>query len=95
MSLAAAQPRAVTFRPGQPPESSILREVVTPNFDQRFDACVAVTATIWAYGFRMCRTPVERREWMDAYAGHLEMLRSARVRGVCRWPEIQHGEHEP
>lgn len=91
MSLAHQSPRGVTFRPGPALEASILREVVTADFDQRFDACVAVTATIWGYGFRMCRTPVERAEWMDAYYEHLGMVRSARVR---RWPEVQDGQDQ-
>jgi hypothetical protein len=94
MSLAIDPTRSVTFRPGPPLEASILREVVTPDFDQRFDACVAVTATVWSYGFQMCRTPMERREWMDAYHDHLEMVRSARIRGVLTRPQIELGQDQ-
>lgn len=82
---------------------SILAEVTSPNFDQRFDACVAVSATIWGYGLRMCRDPSEVRRWMNEYLDHLGMTRAAclnyrgegstdRVRGG---PQIKFGQHVP
>jgi hypothetical protein len=92
VSLSHASHRAVTYRPGPPP-ASILREIVVADFNQRFDACVAVAATIWGYGFRMCRTPVERSEWMAAYFEHLDMLLSSRSR-VRGWPESERGEDD-
>lgn len=56
---------------------SVLAEVASPHFGQRFDACVAVSATVWGHGLRSCRTPAEVREWMDSYLEHLELTRDA------------------
>jgi len=76
MSLLSSS-RAAAYRPAPPP-ASILRELVVEGFDQRFDACVAVAATVWGYGLNMCRTVAERRAWMDAYFEHLRLALSAR-----------------
>jgi len=83
--------RAATYRPAPPP-ASMLREIVIPHFDQRFDACVAVCATIWGYGLRMCRTPLERKAWMAAYFEHLDMLLRSSRSGVLGGEQTQRGE---
>jgi hypothetical protein len=94
MSLSHASHRAVTYRPGPPPPSeSILREIVIADWRRRFDACVAAAATVWGYGFRMCRTPVEQKAWMDAYFEHLDMIRSSRSR-VRVWPQTEGTEDD-
>jgi len=59
------------------PDASTLAEIVVPDFDQRFAACAAVAAGIWGHGYRMCRTPLEQREWMAARIRHLERLLAA------------------
>lgn len=76
MSLLRTRPRLPVYRPELPP-APVLAEIVAPDFDQRFDACVAVTATIWGHGYRMCRTPLEKREWMTAYCEYLKQLMAA------------------
>lgn len=93
MSLSHASSRSVTYRPGPPP-ASILREIVVSDFNQRFDACVAVAATIWGYGYRMCRTPMEQKAWMDDYFEHLDMIRTSRSR-VRVWPQAEGVEDDP
>lgn len=57
-----------------PPSASILAEVVCPDEQQRFRACAAVCASIWAAGLNSCGTPVERLHWQRSYAEHLRKL---------------------
>lgn len=61
------------FRP-RGPVSTILDEIVCDDFQQRWCACRAVEATIWATGLNACQTPVERATWQAQYASHLWQL---------------------
>lgn len=74
MSLLPRRP--IIYRPGPPP-NSVLTEIVLPDFTQRFDACAAVSATIWGHGYRMCRTNAEHAAWIARLVDHMEGIRAA------------------
>lgn len=68
MAATAASSR----RPALSPK--LLDEVVVGDLDQRFAACIAVTAAVWGHGFRACSCSAERAVWMERYREHLEAM---------------------
>lgn len=79
-------PRVTQRHPTPPSSTLLLREINVSHFGQRFDACVAAAATVWGYGYQLCRTPMEQKAWMDAYFEHLDLLCSTRSTIQC-WPD--------
>lgn len=62
-----------THQPSLLPES-LLAEIACPDEVQRFRACAAVCASVWAAGLNSCGTPAERLHWQRSYAEYLRKL---------------------
>ena len=62
-----------TYRPAAP-HASILDEIVCGDELQRFKACEAVCASIWAAGLNSCASVIERQSWQARYAHYLLKL---------------------
>jgi hypothetical protein len=67
------------YRPA-PPSASILAEVVCPSEDQRFRACEAICATVWAAGYNSCASSAERASWRARYTRYLATTAEAWTR---------------
>jgi hypothetical protein len=75
-----------TYRPA-PPAASILTELVCADQQQRFRACEAICASVWATGLNSCATPAERVSWEHSYLQYLQQLAEAwsRQKEGARW----------
>jgi hypothetical protein len=59
-----------------PPSSALLDEISSPHFNHRWNACIALDATVWSKGYAAC-TPEEQELWLERLVEYLELSRNA------------------
>ena len=65
---------------------------ISGDLDNRWEACVALTAEVWGRGLRACSCQAERTEWLGRTADYFEQARAAFLAGYATiedvYPEI-------
>ena len=79
MTVAYRPRMPATYRPRMP-AATILDEIDCDDIDRRWNACVAVCATVWGAGLNSCASIAERHSWQHRYAEHVAQLARVHAR---------------
>jgi hypothetical protein len=59
-----------------PPSSALLDEITSAHFNHRWNACIALSITVWSKGYAACASE-EQELWLERMIEYLELSRNA------------------